>query len=71
MYNMVVVENKARRWGHSFGVIIPVEVAKRMNLKEGQVLNMKIRVKKAIDGFGKFRRAKRFKEKKIDHKAFW
>ncbi|MBW1668194.1 MAG: AbrB/MazE/SpoVT family DNA-binding domain-containing protein [Deltaproteobacteria bacterium] len=68
---MVVIENEARKWGHSLGVIIPVEIAKKINLKEGQVLEMKIKVKKRIDAFGKFKGANRFREEKSGHKEFW
>ena len=33
---MTEVESRIRRWGNSFGVIIPNEVIKKEKLKEGQ-----------------------------------
>ncbi len=71
MYNMVIVQNQAKRWGNSFGFIIPAEIARQINLKEGQVLEIEIRMKKKVDAFGRFSRAKRFKEEKLTHKQFW
>ena len=35
MYNMAIMKNTAKRWGHSLGVIIPAEIAKKIKLKEG------------------------------------
>ena len=71
MSNMVVIENQAKRWGNSFGFIIPAEIAREIKLKEGQVVEIEIRLKKRVDAFGRFRGAKRFKEEKLTHKDFW
>ena len=68
---MVVVENKAKRWGNSFGVVIPAEVARKIKLKEGQIVEVDIRLKKRVDAFGMFSGAKPFKEDKIEHENFW
>lgn len=71
MSNMLVIENKAKRWGNSFGIVIPSEVAKKINLKEGQDLVVEIKLKKKIDAFGKFKDAKGFKEESSSHEKFW
>ncbi len=71
MYNMVVVENQAKKWGNSFGVVIPAAVARKIKLKEGQTLKIEIRLKKRINAFGRFRKAEQFKEEKPAHKQFW
>ena len=68
---MVIVEDKAKKWGNSFGILIPKEVAKKINLTEGEIVQMDINIKKKIDGFGKFKKAKAFKEEKEFHKEFW
>ena len=71
MYNMVTIENPAKKWGHSFAVIIPSEIAQRINLKAGQIIKMDIKLKKRIDAFGKFSGAKPFKEEESTHEKFW
>ena len=71
MYNMVIVENQARKWGNSFGILIPAEIARKIKLREGQTLEIQIRLKKRIDAFGKFKKAKPFKEEKTTHREFW
>lgn len=71
MSNMVVVENQAKKWGNSFGFIIPAEIAKQINLKEGQVVEIEIKLKKRVNAFGRFSGAKRFREEKLTHKKFW
>ena len=37
---MSVIETKVRRWGNSFGIIIPNEIVDRENIKEND--NIKI-----------------------------
>ena len=71
MYNMAIAKSTAKRWGHSLGVIIPSEIAKKIKLKEGHTIEIDIRIKKRIDAFGKFKGAKSFKEEKRKHKKFW
>jgi len=68
---MVIIENKAKKWGNSFGFVIPVEVARKIKLKEGQIVEIDIRLKKRIDAFGKFNKAKPLKKEKIEHSEFW
>jgi AbrB family looped-hinge helix DNA binding protein len=68
---MVIVENEAKKWGNSFGIIIPKDIAKKMNIKEGEKLKIDIITNKKIDGFGMFKKAKPFKEEKDTHEEFW
>ena len=37
---MPEVESTIKRWGNSFGIIIPTEVMKKENLKEGQKIDV-------------------------------
>ncbi len=71
MYNMVIIENPVKRWGHSFGIVIPMDIAKKINLKEGQIIEMEIMGKKGVDAFGRFKKAKAFREEKEAHREFW
>lgn len=71
MYNMVILENQAKKWGNSFGVLIPREIARKINLKEGQILQIEVKLKKRIDAFGKFRNAGQFREEEQGHKELW
>lgn len=70
MYNMITVKNQAKKWGNSFGVVIPAEVARRIKLKEGQTVEITIKLEKRVDGFGRFSKASSFKEDKSIHKEF-
>ncbi len=60
--NMVIVESKAKKWGNSVGFIIPKDVLKDIGVEEGETLEIDIRRKKRINGFGLFRHAKPFIE---------
>ena len=71
MYNMVTVKNIARRWGHSLGFIIPSDVAKNIDLKEGQPLEIEIKLKTKINAFGKFKRGRPFNRKENERSGFW
>lgn len=61
---MVLVESKAKKWGHSVGFIIPKQILTEMNVQEGEVLQIDIKRKKKMDGFGRFPKAKPFRELK-------
>ena len=71
MSNMVIIENPAKKWGNSFGFIIPSEVANKIKLKEGQILKVEIKLKKRVNAFGLFKGGKRFKEEKELNEKFW
>ena len=62
----MLIENKAKKWRNSFGVVIPSQVT-----KEGQPLVIEIKLKRKIDTFGKFRGAKKFKRDSDLRKEFW
>lgn len=51
---MVEIETKLRRWGRSFGIIIPVEAAKEADLSENESIEVVITKKKNpfIENFG-------------------
>ena len=45
---MIEIEAKLRRWGRSFGIIIPVEAVRDAQLKEDEKLEVRIRKRKNI-----------------------
>ena len=54
---MVNIEVKAKKWGNSFGIIIPKDVAEKEHIKEGQKLNLIILKKSDVlkKTFGTFK----------------
>ncbi|HLC31519.1 MAG TPA: hypothetical protein VJK51_02540 [Candidatus Nanoarchaeia archaeon] len=62
---MIEVESKLKRWGRSFGVIIPMEAVKEQNLKEDEQIKITITKKKNpfIEAFGSLKRPKITTEK--------
>ena len=52
---METVETKLKRWGNSFGIVIPAEIIQRENMKENEdvkILIVKNSKKAFIDTFG-------------------
>jgi len=51
-----LIKSKVRKWGNSFGVIIPKDLADKENLKEGEDVEISIRRVSDIRALrGKFR----------------
>jgi bifunctional DNA-binding transcriptional regulator/antitoxin component of YhaV-PrlF toxin-antitoxin module len=67
---MAYVSGKVKKFGDSFGIVIPAKEAKKLNLKEGEVVDALIKKKGKIDGFGIFAGARPFKEEK-NHDNLW
>ncbi len=65
-----MIEAIIKKWGNSFGIIIPCSVMSRERLHEGDTINIDIMPKKRIDGFGIFKGGPRFQEEDIGHKEF-
>ncbi len=63
---MVHTEVIVKKWGNSFGLIIPSEVAKSLALKEGKKIDLDLTAKKKISGFGLAKGAKPFKREHDD-----
>ena len=59
---MVVMESKAKKWGNSIGFIIPKDALDDIDVHEGEIIQVDIKTKKKLDGFGLFRKAKPFRE---------
>ena len=59
---MVIVESKAKKWGNSIGFIVPKQVLEDIGVKEGETIEIDIKRKKRINGFGLFRNARPFSE---------
>ena len=37
---MTVIETKVKKWGNSFGVVIPIEIIEKEKIKENQTLKL-------------------------------
>ncbi len=64
-------KGKLKRWGNSFGIIVPKEVVEREGLKEGEEVEISLR--KAYDVsrlFGKYRFGNLQKEKEEMRKGW-
>ena len=46
---MLEVELKIRRWGNSFGVVIPNEIVKKNKLKEGSTIEIFLPEPRKVD----------------------
>ncbi|MBS3150935.1 AbrB/MazE/SpoVT family DNA-binding domain-containing protein [Candidatus Woesearchaeota archaeon] len=46
---MLEVELKIRKWGNSFGVVLPNEIVKKNKLKEGSTIEIFIPEPKKVD----------------------
>ena len=66
-----MVELEVKRWGNSFGVIIPIEQLKKIQVKQGDVINVDIQKKKRENGFGLARGSLAFEEEQEEHEEFW
>ena len=61
---MIEVETKLKRWGRSFGIIIPMEKIREANLSENETLDVVVTKKKnpLKETFGKLKFKKSTKE---------
>lgn len=61
---MIEVETQLKRWGRSFGVVIPMEKVKEADLSENETLELKITKKKnpLKETFGKLKFKRSTKE---------
>jgi len=66
-----MVEVELKEWGNSVGVVLPMDKVRQMGLKKGDKIEIKIFLKKRIDGFGIAKGAKPFEEEKEEHEEFW
>ena len=58
---MIEIEAKLKRWGRSFGIIIPMEKVKEADLSENEELDIVITKKKNpfLENFGRIKRPKK------------
>jgi hypothetical protein len=66
-----MVEVELKEWGNSVGVVLPIDKVRQMGLKKGDKIEIKIFLKKRIDGFGIAKGGKPFEEEKEEHEEFW
>jgi len=58
-----------KRWGNSLGIVIPRKVVKELKLSENEVVDINIRKKNRISGFGLCKGAPSFEEEKETHEG--
>ncbi len=58
-----------KKWGNSVGVVIAKETAQKLKLKPGQEVDLDIKPRKFVDGFGMFKGAGSF-ERDHDDREF-
>ena len=68
---MVHVVAIVKKWGNSLAIVIPMWITKKLDLIEGKRIDIDLRVKERVDGFGLCRGAKPFEEEKTGHEEFW
>lgn len=66
---MVSTTVKVKKWGNSFGVLIPKETVRKLCLNEGEKIQLDITLQKKISGFGIAKGAKSFK-REIEEREF-
>ena len=66
-----MVEVELKEWGNSIGIVLPVDKIREMGLKKGDKVEIKIILKKRLDGFGISKGSKSFEEDKEEHKELW
>tara|TARA_Y100000310_G_scaffold167817_1_gene167761 strand:- start:132 stop:353 length:222 start_codon:yes stop_codon:yes gene_type:complete len=61
---MITIESRLRKWGRSFGIVVPMEKIKEENLNENDVVKLLISKKKnpLKDHFGTFKFKRSIKE---------
>lgn len=72
---MIEVKTKLRRWGNSFGIVLPITQLKRTRLKEGEEITALILEKKKVDlkklfGAHKFRKSSQHMMREIDQDLY-
>lgn len=66
-----MVEVELKEWGNSIGVVLPIEKIREMGLRKGDKIEIKICLKKRLDGFGISKNAKPLDEFEEEHVEFW
>jgi len=66
---MVHVVGVIKKWGNSLGMIIENKVTKKLDLKEGENIDVDILLKRRISGFGITKGAKAFK-RELEEREF-
>lgn len=47
-YNSMTIQTKVRKWGNSYGIVIPSESLKEKNLKDGEEVLVEIEKKSSV-----------------------
>lgn len=68
---MVIIETNVKKFGNSLGLIIPRDIVRIENIKEGDKINFEIVKEKRLGGFGMFKGMKSFKREIEDHEDLW
>ncbi len=62
---------KVKKWGNSFGIIIPQKAMDELGISIGEVLDVEIVKKRRRSGFGICRGASPYKEEEEPHDDLW
>ena len=63
----MALETRLRRWGNSIGIVIPTELLRQKNLKEGEEIVIEIEKKEPISKiFGSLKNWKKISQKMKD-----
>ena len=47
---MEQIDVKVKKWGNSFGIILPMKIVEKEKLKEGSEISLNIKTKRAMTG---------------------
>ena len=62
-----MTEVELKQWGNSIGVILPIDELRELGVTVGDKVEVEIKSKKRVDGFGIFKGGKSFVREK-DHR---
>lgn len=62
---------KVKKWGNSYGIIIPKKTADELDISTDEVLDVEIVKKRRRSGFGICKGASPYKEEEEPHEALW
>ena len=68
---MAMAETKIKRWGNSLALIVPKDIAKHEDLREGDIVKIDISKEKRVDAFGMFKGGPSFTRDKDEHDELW
>ena len=65
------MQAQLRKWGNSLGVLLSIKQLRQLGLKEGDQIEIEVKGKKRLDGFGIAKGTKPFEREDISDEEFW